>query len=115
MFLIFCSVYLYLPSGRITGVYHHGQFYAVVDSETMALCKPSRLSSQMSYTLSPNFFLLDTYFIYISNGIPFPRFSLASLKPLIPFSLPCFYEGCSLTHPPTPTSPPWISLYWGIY
>jgi hypothetical protein len=48
-------------------------------------------------------FLLDTLFIYISNGIPFPGFPSRNL--LSHPSSPCFYEG--MPYPPTS-----ISLIW---
>jgi hypothetical protein len=60
------------------------------------------------------FFLLDIFFIYISNVIPFP---CPSPKYPIPFSLPLLLWGCSPTHPPThPLLPPHpgIPLHWGI-
>jgi hypothetical protein len=46
-----------------------------------------------------SFFLLDTFFIYISNAIP-----------KVPYTLP---PTCSPTHP-LPLLGPGISLYWGI-
>ena len=51
-------------------------------------------------------FLLDLFFIYISNVIPFPHFP--SENPLSHPSSPC-----SPTHPLT-LSCPGISLHWGI-
>jgi hypothetical protein len=51
------------------------------------------------------FFLLDTFFIYISNVIPFSNFP--SENPLSPPPpLP--------PNPPTPIPGPGIPLYWGI-
>jgi hypothetical protein len=52
------------------------------------------------------FFLLDIFFIYISNVIPFPGFP--SENPLSPSPPPC-----SPTHP-LPLPGPGIPLYWGI-
>jgi hypothetical protein len=54
-----------------------------------------------------HFFLLDIFFIYISNFIPFPHF--LSARPL-PSHLP---SPCSLTHP-LPLPCPGILLHWGI-
>jgi hypothetical protein len=51
-------------------------------------------------------FLLDIFFIYISNVIPFPSFP--SENPLSPFPSPY-----SPTHP-LPLPDPGIPLYWGI-
>jgi hypothetical protein len=51
-------------------------------------------------------FLLDIFFIYISNVIPFPSFP--SKIPLCPAPSPC-----SPTNP-LPLPGPGISLYWGI-
>jgi hypothetical protein len=52
------------------------------------------------------FLLLDIFFIYISNDIPFPSF--LSENPLPPPSSPC-----SPTHL-LPLPGPGIPLYWGI-
>jgi hypothetical protein len=54
------------------------------------------------------FLLLDIFFIYISNVIPFPGFP--SKKHPLPISstLPL------LTKPPTPTSGPGSPPHWGI-
>ena len=51
-------------------------------------------------------FLLDIFFIYISNVIPFPSFPSKN-----PLSFP--HSPCSLTHP-HPFPGPGIPLYWGI-
>jgi hypothetical protein len=59
-------------------------------------------------------FLLDIFFIYISNIIPFHGLP-PSWKHLITSSLSLLLWGCSYTHPPTPTSPRLIPLHWGIY
>jgi hypothetical protein len=60
-------------------------------------------------------FVLDIFFIYISSVIPFPGFPLSPKHPTTS-SLTCFYEGVPpSTHPPAPTSPSSIPLYWGIY
>jgi hypothetical protein len=45
-----------------------------------------------------SFFLLDIFFIYISNLIPFPDFPFEKHPPPIPSSLPL------LTNPPTPAA-----------
>ena len=50
--------------------------------------------------------LLDIFFIYISNVIPFPGSPQETPYP-IPF--PLVIGGCSLKHPPTPASLPWYS------
>ena len=60
------------------------------------------------------YFLLDIFFIYISNFILFPSFPHSRKYPS-PFRLPPLLWGCSSTHPTTPTSLPSIPLYWGIY
>jgi hypothetical protein len=58
-------------------------------------------------TLSVFFsFLLDIFFIYISNAIPFPSF--LSQNPVYPPPSPC-----SPTHP-LMLCGPGITLYWGI-
>ena len=54
----------------------------------------------------PFFKLLDIFFIYISNVIPFP--GLLTEKPLFHSSIPC-----SPTHP-LPLPCPVIPLHWGI-
>ena len=58
-------------------------------------------------------FLLNIFFIYIKNVIPFPGFPPPCKHP-IPSSFPLLLWGCSSTSPPTPTSPPSIPLYRGI-
>ena len=50
--------------------------------------------------------LLDIFYIYISNVIPFPRFPSETSPILSPLPL--------LTNPPTPTPCPGIPLHWGI-
>jgi hypothetical protein len=59
-------------------------------------------------------FLLDIFFIYISNAIPLPGFPPSRTHP-ITSSLSLILWGCSSTHPPTPTSLPSIPLPWDIY
>ena len=54
--------------------------------------------------MSHGFFLLDIFFIYISNAIPFPSF--LSISPLYPLS-------ALLPNPPTPASWPWHSPVLG--
>lgn len=61
----------------------------------------------------PLIFLLDISYIYVSNVIPSPSFSL-SWKTPIPSFFPLLLWGCS-THPPKPISPPTIPLHWGIF
>jgi hypothetical protein len=51
-------------------------------------------------------FLLDIFFIYISNVIPFPGFPFENLLPS-PFP-------CSPTYHPLPLPGPGILLHWGI-
>jgi hypothetical protein len=58
-------------------------------------------------------FLLDIFFIYISNVIPCPTPIPTPGLPVSP--LPLLLWGCSYTHPPTSASPPSIPLHWGIY
>ena len=53
------------------------------------------------------FVLLDIFFIYISNVIPFPR--SPSENPLSNPPSPCFYKGVPSTHSPTPASLSWHS------
>jgi hypothetical protein len=53
-------------------------------------------------------FLLDIFFIYISNV------NLLSHPPN-PSSLLLLLWECPSTHLPTPTSPPSVPLHWGIY
>jgi hypothetical protein len=53
-------------------------------------------------------FLLDIFFIYISNVIPFPGFPLGTLPPPSPLPSPC-----SPTHPLLLPGP-CIPLHWGI-
>jgi hypothetical protein len=57
------------------------------------------------------FFLIEHFFLYISNVIPFPGFPLETPYPR---TLPCFYEGApQLTYPLLlPRSD--IPLHWGI-
>jgi hypothetical protein len=55
--------------------------------------------------------LLDIFFIYISNIIPFPGFP--SGKPLSHSPSPCFIESFLPPHPP-PLPHPGILLHWGI-
>jgi hypothetical protein len=55
--------------------------------------------------LSNSLFLLDIFFIYISNLIPFPSFP--SENPLSPLHLPASMR--IVTHPPTSASLPWYS------
>ena len=50
-------------------------------------------------------FLLDIFFIYISNVIPFPGLP-PSRKPSIPSSFPLLQWGCSSTLTPTPPPRP---------
>jgi hypothetical protein len=59
-----------------------------------------------------SFFKLDITFIYISNVIPFPDLP----PPWNPHLIlpPLVLWQCSNTHPPTPTSPPLITLHWAI-
>ena len=57
------------------------------------------------------FFLLDSFFIYISNVFPFP--GLPFRTPLSHPHLPRLLWGCSLTHL-LPSSPPGIPLQRGI-
>jgi hypothetical protein len=54
------------------------------------------------------FLLLDIFFIYISNVIPFPGFPSEKPLPLYP---PLFH--CSPIHSLLPPGPG-ISLHWGI-
>ena len=57
--------------------------------------------------------ILDIFFIYISNVIPFP----VSLHPGNPLSHPpssCFYEGVPQPINPLPPLYPRIPLHWGI-
>jgi hypothetical protein len=64
------------------------------------------VASENKFFFLKKIFLLDIFFIYISNAIPFPSF--LSKNPLYPFPFPC-----SPTHPlllPGPCVP----LYWGI-
>jgi hypothetical protein len=65
-----------------------------------------KINDNIIPTLWGFFLLLDIFFIYISNVIPFPGFSpeIPILSPTLFF--PYFYEGAS---PPSPTSPPWHS------
>ena len=58
-------------------------------------------------------FILDIFFIYISNVMPFP----VSPPPenTLSHPLPLLLWGGSSTHPPTPMSPPFIPVHWGIY
>jgi hypothetical protein len=51
-------------------------------------------------------FLLDIFFIYISNVIPFPGFPFKN-----PLSLP--HSPCSPTHPLL-LHGPGVPLYWGM-
>ena len=50
-------------------------------------------------------FLLDIFFIYISNAIPFPSFPSEDPYPFHPPPVP---------NPLTPIPGPGIPLYWGI-
>jgi hypothetical protein len=56
-------------------------------------------------------FLLDIFFIYISNVIPFPSFSF---RTLIPSLFPCFYEGVLPPTYPLLLPHPGIPLHWRI-
>ena len=68
------------------------------------------IPSGKSHYLLPNFillffiFILDIFFIYISNVIPIP--SSPSRNTLSHPSYPCLYEGVPPPTPPTPNSPP---------
>jgi hypothetical protein len=75
--------------------------------------KQSQLCETLSYKTSQNkrmkncfSLLLDIFFIYSSNFIPFSSFP--SKNPLCPSYFPC-----SPTHP-LPLPGPGIPLYWGI-
>jgi hypothetical protein len=59
-------------------------------------------------------FLLDIFFIYISNVIPFPGPSLPRNPPIPSSPTPASMRG--FLHPPThPLPPPLLPLHWGIY
>jgi hypothetical protein len=55
--------------------------------------------------VSRTHFLLDIFFIYISNGINFPGFPASQNRPM-PSPIPLLLWECSWTHPPTPVSLP---------
>jgi hypothetical protein len=58
-------------------------------------------------------FLLDIFFIYISNVIPFPGFP-SPRNPLSHTPSTCFYEGVPPSTYPLPPPLPSIPLHWGI-
>ena len=74
--------------------------------------KDSVLGDFIWYSLFFSFLLLDIFYIYISNVIPFPGFP--SRNPLFHPSFHCFYEGVHLPTHPLPPHCPWILLHWGI-
>jgi hypothetical protein len=59
-------------------------------------------------TSSPSMFLLDIFFIYISNIIPFPGFPSEN-----PLTLPPPSISPAVNNPQTPASWPWYFPYTG--
>jgi hypothetical protein len=57
-------------------------------------------------------FLLNIFFIYVSNVIPF---SVSLSSPLSHPPSPCFYEGVPPPTYPNPPPNPRFSIYWSIY
>jgi hypothetical protein len=72
----------------------------------------NNFSRVFSFSLLLLFFLLDIFFLYISNVIPFPGFPSENSLPH-PRS-PCFYEGAPPPIHPLPPHCPDIPLHWGI-
>jgi hypothetical protein len=75
----------------------------------LPLEQSTQWDSERSVCLS--LFLLDIFFLYISNVIPFPGFPSANTISHPP--TPYFYEGVPSTHPPTLASPSWHSPILG--
>jgi hypothetical protein len=67
--------------------------------------EPQRLGMEVWEENSFFNFLLDIFFIYISNVIPFPGSHTPWKPPSHPLS-PCFYEGVPLPPHPLPSSLP---------